>query len=108
VQQSSNKIHEKITTSLFEKQRLLAKCDRLQEMIAKYEDLEKGTTSSIDPRNEQLQVEKSFAKASCRIKRIQNVLSGLRLKFRNFDDVLERVALLASDVLSDKSLGVIS
>ena len=35
------------------------------------------------------------------MKRIQSVISGLRIKHRNLDEVLGRVGSLASDALKD-------
>ena len=53
----------------------------------------------VDHRNEQFLLEKRQAIVMGTVKRLQNVIAGLRMKKREFDEVFGRVYTLASDVV---------
>ena len=71
-------------------------------MSQKYISLKAGDIQAVDPRRDQLAVEKQLATATGKMRRIQNVVAGLRMKFSHFDEVFERVGVLAADVLSEQ------
>ena len=70
-------------------------------MIQYYKDLDDGKIQKVDCKKDVFQVEKKMVESRDQLKRIQSVISGLRIKHRDLDEVLGRVASLASDVMKD-------
>lgn len=70
-------------------------------MIQYYKDLDDGKIQKVDCKKDVFQVEKKMVESRAQLKRIQSVISGLRIKHRDLDEVLGRVASLASDVMKD-------
>ena len=69
-----------------------------------YSALKQGDICVVDHRKEQFSVEKQHAIALGKMRRILNVISGLRIKHRNFDEVFDRVNILASDIVAEQSM----
>jgi len=79
-----------------------AKIDRYEEMTAQYKNIKGSNEENIKHETvDTFQIEKKMLLSRDQIKRIQSIISGLRIKHSNLDEVLERVGILASDVLKD-------
>jgi len=103
VKAANQNIIEDINTKNYEKQRLLSKSDWLKQMIYMFDFDEKGL---FEESSTLLVAEKDLAVSIKDIRRIQNVIAGLRIKNRKYDYVFKRLDVLASDVFMMKeSLG---
>ena len=65
-------------------------------MLKKFNELEKGERNTIDER-EQVCIEKLLALVKHKLRRIKNVVAGLRLSHTEYDEVLNRVQILIDD-----------
>lgn len=88
-----------VNFSLFDKQRVLAKCSRIQAMLRKFHALEKKEIELVDHNREQISIEKRLASAEHKMRRIKNAIEGLRLKHTKYDDVFNRIQILIDDKL---------
>ena len=70
-------------------------------MIQCFHELENNQRDEVDPQKDAFHVEKELALSCEHMKRIQSMISTLRIKHPNLNSVLERVGTLASEVLKD-------
>lgn len=119
----NKKVQNHINTMLFEKQRLLVSLDfacpgirficfhiqqvtanrhvqtkhsHLQELLRKFRSLDDD--DAIDHRTEYFACQKRLAMINSKLTKIRNAISGLRLLYEQYDDVFDRVNILALDI----------
>eukprot|EP00578_Thalassiosira_sp_NH16_P021709 CAMPEP_0181089282 /NCGR_PEP_ID=MMETSP1071-20121207/7220_1 /TAXON_ID=35127 /ORGANISM="Thalassiosira sp., Strain NH16" /LENGTH=284 /DNA_ID=CAMNT_0023171221 /DNA_START=161 /DNA_END=1015 /DNA_ORIENTATION=+ len=89
-------LEREVSESEFEKNRLLSMCDLHGELLSRYESLSKGDVPpvTVSARTE-FEVDKTMVKMKSRMDGISNLITGLALKFPEYEEVFDRMNLLA-------------
>jgi len=91
-----------IDTQTFEKQRILARSDRVHSMRNSYESINRSKNGATDGDENGFQGNYQRLVDSVEdIKNIQRLVTNLRLKHPEIDDMLQKVDFLASDVVEE-------
>ncbi|CAM9167860.1 unnamed protein product [Chrysoparadoxa australica] len=97
--QERRQLQNEMNAKLYEKQRRAEVAATKNKLSARFQDLAKGVLQPVDPKDG-MKVEQSLMISETRLVSIQDTIENLRGQFGHLDDVLERVALLAQDVVS--------
>ncbi|KAL7534986.1 hypothetical protein ACHAXR_006191 [Thalassiosira sp. AJA248-18] len=96
-------LEKEVAESEFVKNRLLSMCDLQDELLKRYESLSKGDVPPVNvSARTEFEVEKTMVSSTRRMDKISNIITGLALKYEQFEGVFDRMNLLASsDILTN-------
>eukprot|EP00571_Detonula_confervacea_P011517 CAMPEP_0172306570 /NCGR_PEP_ID=MMETSP1058-20130122/7620_1 /TAXON_ID=83371 /ORGANISM="Detonula confervacea, Strain CCMP 353" /LENGTH=892 /DNA_ID=CAMNT_0013018499 /DNA_START=790 /DNA_END=3464 /DNA_ORIENTATION=- len=90
-------LEKEVAESEFEKNRLLSMCDLHGELLKRYGSLSKGDVPPVNvSARTEFEVEKNMMSSKTRMDKISNIITGLALKFDQYEDIFDRMNLLAS------------
>lgn len=96
----TNSLQQEISTKEFELNRLRSLCDLQDELLKRYEALNKGDIPSVQvSARMEFEVEKEAVAAKSTMEKVKKVISGLASKFNQYEEVFDRMNVLASDAL---------
>jgi hypothetical protein len=72
-------------------------------MLQKFQASREGKIEILG-HQDRLNAEKSLEVSLQKIRRVQNVLSGLRIEYSHYDELFERVNILATDILEENEI----
>ena len=94
-------LQEEIDTKEFEFNRLRSLCELQDELLKRYDALSKGDVPPVQvSARAEFEVEKQLVTAKSRMEKVTNIITGLALRFDHYEDVFDRMNVLASDVLT--------
>mmetsp|Transcript_7014 Transcript_7014/g.15961 ORF Transcript_7014/g.15961 Transcript_7014/m.15961 type:complete len:82 (-) Transcript_7014:6-251(-) len=72
-------------------------CDLHGELLKRYGSLSKGDVPPVNvSARTEFEVEKNMMSSKTRMDKISNIITGLALKFDQYEDIFDRMNLLAS------------
>eukprot|EP00581_Thalassiosira_minuscula_P029787 CAMPEP_0183774792 /NCGR_PEP_ID=MMETSP0739-20130205/42839_1 /TAXON_ID=385413 /ORGANISM="Thalassiosira miniscula, Strain CCMP1093" /LENGTH=159 /DNA_ID=CAMNT_0026016203 /DNA_START=59 /DNA_END=538 /DNA_ORIENTATION=- len=90
-------LEKEVAESEFEKNRLLSMCDLHEELLKRYESLSKGDVPPVNvSARTEFEVEKKMVSGKSKMDKISNIITGLALKFDQYEEIFDRMNLLAS------------
>ena len=94
-------LEEEATESEFEKNRLLSMCGLHEELLKRYETLERGDVPavSVSARTE-FEVERALVSGRSKMEKLSDIITGLAMKFDQYEDIFDRMNLLATTDLA--------
>ncbi|KAL7536679.1 hypothetical protein ACHAWF_014364, partial [Thalassiosira exigua] len=99
------RLEREANESEFEKNRLRSMCDLHVELLKRYESLSKGDVPPVNvSARTEFEVDKKMIASKGKMDKISNIITGLALKFDQYEDIFDRMNLLATpDIISTES-----
>lgn len=97
VAKQAKSLQEEVDAKEFERTRLLSLSELQNELLQRYESLSKGEVPPVKASiSVEFAVEKELVKAKTNMDKVSNIISGLSLKFDQYEEVFDRMNMLAS------------
>jgi len=90
--QLRDKLESEVSVQGFEKARLTSLCDLQDELLHRYESLNKGDIPQIAvSARQEFEVEKRFVQSTKEMQKLENIINGLAMKRSKYEDVFDRM-----------------
>lgn len=102
-------LRSEVETKNFERARHQSMIELQDELLKRYESLSGGQLPLVQKtsKREEFAVEREYVVSRRKLDSVCNIITGLALKFHQYEDVFDRMNLLASDVLVGESQYII-
>ena len=99
--QARKSLEKEMAESEFAKNRMISLCGLYKEVLQRYESLDKGDVPPVNvTARTEFEVEKNMLSAKSRTEMISNVITGLAMKFDEYEEIFDRM----SDILHTNQL----
>ena len=99
--QARKSLEKEMAESEFAKNRMISLCGLYKEVLQRYESLDKGDVPPVNvTARTEFEVEKNMLSAKSRMEMISNVITGLAMKFDEYEEIFDRM----SDILHTNQL----
>ncbi|KAL7468918.1 hypothetical protein ACHAXS_009162 [Conticribra weissflogii] len=96
-------LRKEISAKEFELNRFCSLCELKDELLKRYEALDKGNIPPVqETARMEFEVERQAIAATSKMEKVKNVIDGLASKFSQYEEVFRRMNMLASDVLDPR------
>ena len=97
---NSKSLQSEVDAKKFQKARLQSMCELQDELLKRFEALRQGQLPPVETsKREEYAIERELVVSKKKLDKVSNIVTGLALKFENYEEVFDRLNLLASDVL---------
>jgi len=90
--QLRDKLESEVSVQGFEKARLTSLCDLHDELLHRYESLNKGDIPQVAvSARQEFEVEKRFVQSNKEMQKLENIINGLAMKRSKYEDVFDKM-----------------
>jgi chromosome segregation ATPase len=101
--QARKSLEKEVAESEFAKNRMISLCGLYKEVLQRYESLDKGNVPPVNvTARTEFEVEKNMLAAKRRMEMISNIVTGLSMKFDEYEEIFDRMSEILHTIPSER------